>query len=352
MGSDDSAALRAAGAQARAPDSRARVAVIGAGMMGSGHAQCVAQSRRARLVAVVDLNLDRAREVAGQLKAAAYADYREIVGHSDVDAVIVCTPDWAHREICVEAAAAGKHILVEKPLAMTVADCDEIVRSAEAAGVVLMVGQILRFDPRYVAAKAAIASGEIGAVSYLYARRSNTAFQARRVEGKTSVLHYLAVHDVDWMLWAMGEPVTQVQAMASRKVLTDLGVDDGVFLLLRFMGGAVGCVEVGWARPEGSPFVLDAYLEVVGTLGALHIDTPNSGVLVEAERVRRIDTTYGFPVFGGSGGALREEVEHFLQCIQERQQPLVDGRQGRAAVAVIAAAAESARSGLPIDLSS
>jgi predicted dehydrogenase len=333
-------------------DDRLRVAVIGAGMMGSGHAQCVAQSTRAELIAVADLNLGRARELAGRLNTEAHTDYRDILARPDVDAVIVCTPDWAHREICVEAAAAGKHVLVEKPLAMTVADCDEIVRSAEAAGVVLMVGQILRFDPRYVAAKGAVASGEIGQVSYLYARRSNTAFQPRRVEGKTTVLHYLAVHDIDWMLWAMGEPVTRVQAMASRKLLVDLGVDDGAFLLLRFRSGAVGCVEVGWARPEGSPFVLDAYLEVVGTLGAVHIDTPNSGVLVEGAQVRRIDTTYGFPVFGGSGGALREEVEHFLQCIQERQQPLVDGRQGRAAVAVVAAAAKSARSGVSVELSS
>jgi len=330
-------------------DDRVRVGVIGAGMMGAGHAQCVAQSRRARLVAVADLDRDRARGLAERLGAAGGADYREIVGRSDVDAVIVCTPDWAHREVCVEAAAAGKHILVEKPLAMTVADCDEIVRAAEATGVLLMVGQILRFDPRYAAAKGAIAAGEIGEVSYLYARRSNTAFQARRVEGKTSVLHYLAVHDVDWMLWAMGEPVTRVQAMTSRKALTELGVDDAAFLLLRFLSGAVGCVEVGWVRPASSPFDLDAYLEVVGTRGALHIDTPNAGVLVEADRVRRIDTTYGFPVFGGSGGALREEVEHFLQCVQEGQTPLVDGRQGRAAVAVIAAAAQSALAGAPVD---
>jgi UDP-N-acetylglucosamine 3-dehydrogenase len=326
------------------------VAVIGAGMMGTGHARCVAQSGRGELVAVADVDLGRAQTLAEPLGAIACQDYREALQRPGVDAVIVCTPDWAHREICVEAAAARKQILVEKPLAMTVADCDEIIRSAETAGVLLMVGHILRFDPRYVAVRSVIASGEIGAVSYLYARRSNKSSQARRVEGKTTVLHYLAVHDVDWMLWAMGEPVSRVQAMASRKALADLGVDDAFFALLRFAGGAVGCVEVGWARPAQSPFDLDAYLEVVGTLGALHIDTPNAGVLVEAQGTRRMDTTYGFPLMGVTGGALREEVEHFLACIQENQPPLIDGRQARAAVAVIAAAAESARSGAPVDL--
>ncbi|UCG89045.1 MAG: Gfo/Idh/MocA family oxidoreductase [Gemmatimonadota bacterium] len=327
---------------------KVRVAVIGAGMMGAGHAACIAQSGRAQLMAVADIDLGRARELADQFGADACRDHSEMLARRDVDAVVVCTPDWAHLEVCLDAAGAGKHILVEKPLAMTVADCDAIIAAADAAGVTLMIGHILRFDPRYVAARAAVDSGEIGAVSYLYARRSNTVVQPRRFGGRTTVLHYLAVHDVDWMLWAMGEPVTRVQAMTSRKVLEDLKVDDVAFLLMQFSSGAVGCVEAGWARPEHTPFDLDADLEVVGTLGAIRVDTPNSGVLVEAQRVRRIDTTYGFRVVGRTGGALREEVEHFLECVQERRTPLIDGRQARSAVAVVTAAAESARTGQPV----
>jgi predicted dehydrogenase len=324
------------------------VAVIGAGMMGAGHAACVAQSDRAQLLAVADVDLGRAQELADRFGAAACRDYSEILARRDLDAVVVCTPDWAHLQVCLDAAGAGKHILVEKPLAMTVAECDEIISASDAAEVVLMVGHILRFDPRYVAARAAVCSGEIGTVSYLYARRSNTVLQPRRFGGRTTVLHYLAVHDVDWMLWAMDEPVTRVHAVASRKVLEDLKVDDVVFLMMQFATGAVGCVEAGWARPEHTPFDLDADLEVVGTLGAIHIDTPNSGVLVEAERVRRVDTTYGFGVAGRTGGALRDEVEHFLECVQERRTPLIDGRQARSAVAVVTAAAESARTGQPV----
>jgi myo-inositol 2-dehydrogenase/D-chiro-inositol 1-dehydrogenase/UDP-N-acetylglucosamine 3-dehydrogenase len=325
-----------------------RVAVIGAGMMGRGHATCVAQSGRAELVAVTDLNSGRADELAGRLGAAAYRSHRELLDRVDVDAVIVCTPDWEHREVCVDAASDGKHILVEKPLAMAVEDCDAIIAAADNAKVTLMVGHILRFDPRYAAARAAVDSGEIGAVSYMYARRSNTVVQPRRFGGNTTVLHYLAVHDVDWMLWAMGEPVTQVQAASSREVLRDLGVDDAVFAVLRFSGGAIACIHAAWVRAEHDPVDLDACLEVVGTRGSLHVEAPNAGLRVEGERSRRVDTTYGFAMSGKAGGALREEVDHFLQCLQEGRAPLVDGRQARAAVAVVNAAAKSARSGKPV----
>jgi UDP-N-acetylglucosamine 3-dehydrogenase len=324
-----------------------RVAVIGAGMMGSGHAACVAQSARGDLTAVADVAVERAEELGERFGVPVCRSHQEAIARADVDAVIVCTPDWAHRQICVEAAEAGKHVLVEKPLAMTPEDCDAIIAAA-GDGITLMVGHILRFDPRYVAARAAVRSGEIGAVSYLYARRSNKIVQARRFEGKTTVLHYLAVHDVDWMLWAMDEPVTEVYAASSRKALQALGVDDAVFASLRFAGGAVGCVEVGWVRPEHSPVDLDAYLEVVGTAGSAYVDTSNAGVLIEGERIRRVDTTYGFALAGEVSGALREEVEHFLQCVQEGRRPLIDGHQARAAVAVIAAAAESARTGQPV----
>lgn len=330
--------------------SNLRVGVVGAGMMGVGHARCVSQAPGAELAGIADLDRDRAEKLAGELGAAVYRTHQELLDGANPDAVIVCTPDWAHREVGVAAAQAGKHVLVEKPLAMTVEDCDAIIAAAEEAGVSLMVGHILRFDPRYAAARAAIQSGDIGAVSYLYARRTNKLAQARRFEGKTTVLHYLGVHDVDWMLWAMGEPVAQVYAASGTTALDDIGVADAVFCVLRFSGGAVACVEAAWARSDGDPIDLDAYCEAVGTAGSVHVETPNAGVRIEGEQARRVDTTYGFPVLGQTGGALREEVTHFIECAQERRAPLVDGRQGRAAVAVIEAALESARSGHPVSL--
>jgi len=325
-----------------------RVGVIGAGMMGTGHATCVAHSPRGELVAVADTALERAGALADQFGATAYETHADVLERADVDALIVCTPDWAHRDVCLDAAAASKHLLVEKPLAMTLDDCDAIIAACDQAGVTLMIGHLLRFDPRYAAVKATVAAGDIGDVSYLYARRSNTLIQPRRFEGKTTVLHYLAVHDIDFMLWTMGEPVTEVYAAASRKKLIDLGLDDSAFITLKFAGGAIGCVQVAWILPEHSSADLDAHLEVTGTKGALFIDTPNAGVRLEGELPRRLDTTYGFAIAGHTGGALREEVDHFLQSLQQGTPPLIDGPQARAAVAVVAAAAESIRTGQPV----
>jgi UDP-N-acetylglucosamine 3-dehydrogenase len=329
-------------------DTTVRVGVVGAGMMGVGHATCVSQSPLGELVAVADLDVGRATALAEPLGVASYATQAEFLAKDDIDAVIVCTPDWAHREVCVEAASAGKHVLVEKPLAMTLPDCDAIIKACDVAGVTLMVGHILRFDPRYSAVRSSMEAGDIGDVSYLYARRSNKILQPRRFQGRTTVLHYLAVHDVDWMLWALAEPVAETYARASRKALTDLAVDDSVFLTLAFESGAVGCIQVAWILPEQGSVDLDAYLEVVGTRGALVIDTPNAGVRMESERSRRLDTTYGFAVGGRRGGALREEVNHFLQCVRDGSHPIIGGRQARAAVAVIAAAQESIATGRPV----
>lgn len=329
-------------------DTGLRVVVIGAGMMGARHAECVAQARDGRLVAVADLDLARARETADRLGARAFRTHHEVLEGVTFDAAVVCTPDWAHVEVCCDLAAAGKHILVEKPLAMTVADCDAIIHACDAAGVTLMVGHLLRFDPRYAAARAEVAAGRVGDLSYLYSRRINTLVQPRRFQGKTTVLHYLGVHEFDWMLWTAREPVTEVRASASRAALRDLGVDDAVFTTLRFASGAVGFVHVAWILPETSSVDLDAYAEAVGTAGSVHIDTSNSGLRAEGEKPRRLDTTYSYSLLGEAAGALREEVNHFLRCVAERREPLIDGRQGRAAVAVAEAAARSALTGAAV----
>jgi UDP-N-acetylglucosamine 3-dehydrogenase len=135
---------------------RLRVGVIGAGVMGERHARIYASLPDVELVAVCDTRADIARALAKDLDATPYADFAELLRHPDVDAVSVCTPDDAHRAPCEAAAAAGKHVLVEKPLAMTVADAEAIITAATKTGVVLLVGHCLRFDPRYRTEKCAL----------------------------------------------------------------------------------------------------------------------------------------------------------------------------------------------------
>ena len=169
-----------------------RAGVIGVGTFGSLHARVYAELESTDLVAVADIQSERIEHFASQYGARGYADYNELLEKEDLDIVSVCTSDELHLKPALAAAAAGKHILVEKPLSLNVSDCDTMIRAAEDAGVKLMVGQILRFDPRYYAARQAIAEGQIGDPVHLFARRNNLRKSAIRLGKHTSVL--LLIH--------------------------------------------------------------------------------------------------------------------------------------------------------------
>src|SRR5437773_84043 len=146
--------------------------VIGTGIVGGAwHAYVYSHSPKAKLVAVCDLNEQRANEVGQKYGARkVYTDYRELLANPEVQAVSIATPDFAHREIAVAAAEAGKHILVEKPIATTVEDAEAIVNAAKKAGVKLMVDFHNRVNPPFANAKQSIQSGELGKPAYIYAR--------------------------------------------------------------------------------------------------------------------------------------------------------------------------------------
>jgi predicted dehydrogenase len=325
------------------------LAVIGAGMMGERYARVLAQLPHTRVAAVCDVVPETARRVAHTVGAVAYTDYRRLLEtEKEVHAVCVCTSDQAHREPCEAAAALGKHILVEKPLAVSVEDGEAIVHAARAAGVKLMVGHILRFDPRYVRAWQMVRDGRIGEPVHAYARRNNILASGRRLGGRTSVLYFLGIHDVDFLLWTLQDRPTRVYAAASRKVLADLDVDDSAFLTLHFAGGAIACVECSWVIPNRAMASLDARVEIVGTGGAVYVDVNGEGLTeVDSEKLGRADTFYASELHGRLTGIIRDEIEHFVTCVLEDREPLIPGEEALNAVRVVAAAHRSLASGLP-----
>ena len=138
------------------------IGVIGVGTFGSLHARLYKQLGICELKAVADVNPKRLDEICPLLQVEGYGDYRELLKRDDVHAVSICTTDELHVAPAIAAASAGKHIFVEKPLALTPQDCDQIIEAAQAAGVKLTVGHILRFDPRYATARKEIQDGKIG----------------------------------------------------------------------------------------------------------------------------------------------------------------------------------------------
>jgi len=314
--------------------------------MGAQHAACLGALPEAQLAAVADLEERRAQEVASRWGATAYGDYHEMLAQEGLAAVIVATSDAAHREPCSAAAHAGAHILVEKPLATTLADCDAIAEAAEQHGVRVLVGHTLRWEPRYVLARDAISRGDIGVVSFIFARRNNVASVARRVGRDTNVARFLAIHDIDWVQWALAERAVSVTARAVSRVLADMGTPDAYFILLRFPSGVLSCVEAAWVLPEQGSGQLDFQLEAVGSEGALHISVQDQGLRIDrAGGLRFPDIVYGPVIRGHVQGVYVEELRHFLAVARGEVEPACAVAEGRAAVAAVLAAERSAESG-------
>ena len=329
-------------------NNRLRVGVIGVGTFGSLHAQVYSQAEGCELVAIADVDEGRLEQVCDALGVEGHVDYRELLGRDDVDAVSICTTDELHVEPALAAAAAGKHMLIEKPLALTPADCDTIIGAAGEAGVKLMVGHILRFDPRYYTAHQRIAQGQIGELVHLSARRNNAFGSARRLAAHTSVLFFLGIHDLDFILWCVGAVPQRVVAQAVSKVLAD--TPDTVLALLQFADGPIASLEASWVLPESHPRGLDARFDAVGTAGALYVDGSGGSVIVAHERVEQPALYYVPELYGERVGILRDEIMHFVRCVTHDQQPVVGGQDGKAAVQVACAIQESYRTGRPIEV--
>ena len=324
------------------------VGVIGVGTFGSLHAQIYRQSPLCNLVAVADLRQARLDEVCPVLGVDGYTDYRALLDRGDVDAVSICTTDERHLAPALAAAQAGAHILLEKPLALRPADCDAIIQAAAAARVKLMVGHILRFDPRYHAAHQAIAEGKVGELVHLYARRNNALTSARRLADHTSVLFFLGIHDLDMILWCTGQMPERVYAQAVHRVLD--GTPDAVLAVLTFPGGAVAALEASWILPMSHPRGLDARFDVVGSGGALYVDGGGGSVVIAHERVEHPSLYYAPELLGERVGILRDEITHFVQCVREDRDPLVSGEDGKRAVQVACAIEASYQTGQPVEI--
>lgn len=335
--------------------------VIGAGIVGGGlHAHVYHHMPQAELIAVCDLNIERAREVAERY-AAPYAcsDYRELLARDDIAAVSIATPDFAHREIAVAAAEAGKHILVEKPLATTVDDAEAIVRAADEAGVKLVVAFQNRVSPAFAAARQSVDSGDLGELKYIYARLSNTKFVPTRMlpwASESSALWFLASHTLDMACWLLQDRPTRVYAVSRAGVLRELGIDTQDFhvAIVEFAGGAVVTLENSWILPETEPNVFNLKMELLGSAGSLYINTSDHRMVEKftADAISLPDML-GFTLDPDSArisGFTLEAIARFVDAVVDDAPLLATGAEGALVTRVLCAIEESARRGQPVEL--
>ena len=326
-----------------------RVGVIGLGWFGERHARVYAQLPNARLAAVCDLDPTRARQIAAATGAVPYADFAALLSRSDIEAVSICLPDRQHLDAALAAASAGKAILLEKPLAHDAATARRIVEAVEAAGTRLMVGHILRFDPRYVQVYEAAAPEKLGEPIHVRAKRNGVRSTARRLGGASSILFYMGVHDIDAMQWIGRSPISRVYAQ--KRQILGTGNEDALYALVNFANGALGSLDLSWAWPDGLMNGYRASLEIVGTRSAAYLDCADQGFYAVSQQGTVGGDTHLWPEINGRiVGDLADEISHFVEATRTGTSYLQHHREALAAIPVLDALAESAERGVPVDV--
>lgn len=331
---------------------RLKLGVVGIGMMGAVHIEANQRNALAEIVAIAEPDQERLDLAKARYNIpAAYRDYEEMFAKERLDGAIVCTPDDYHLGPVQAAAASGAHVLLEKPIATTVADGQAIIEACETAGVKLMMGFILRFTAPYIVLRQRLQAGELGKPTMVFASRACTKAEARRVGGRCNVNQYLSVHDIDTILWNFGAGVESVYCVRGDHLLKEeLKTADYYWTTIRYRNGFTAVTHSHWALPEASPNYVACQMLVTGTDGSAHLELTGQHLnVVTDKKFETPDVTFAFSVPGGSQ-AFRNEDEHFCESIRSGNEPLVTGKDGLNALKIILAAEESARSGQVVPL--
>jgi predicted dehydrogenase len=327
---------------------RLRVAVVGVGVMGTMHARAYAQCDSADLVGVMDLDATRVQEVSTALGVQGTTRLDELVEDPSIEAITVALPDREHVATTCRLLEAGKHVLLEKPMAHTLEAARQIAAAEEQSDARLMIAHLLRFDPRYEQAAVAVAGGRIGEAVHTYARRLCHRSVGVRLRGATTPVHFLATHDVDAIQWITGSRITRVYSRSVSKAVPgpDRSQLEVVVATLELENGCVGTLEAGWALPDGIPARMDARLEVVGTQGAVQVDVRDHGLhIIEAGAVSFPDTLHYPDVNGRLGGDVLDEVRHFVTAVRDQGPFVISTAEAMSVTAVNDAITRSLDSG-------
>lgn len=254
-------------------------------MIADIHARSIERLREYAVIkSVYSREIEKARAFARRHGVGEfYDDWRRVVRDEEVDAVVIATPNYTHREIAVEAARRGKHVFLEKPIATRLEDAREIVGEAERSGVKLFIGHCLRYWPEYVRVREAVSRGEIGSPSV--ARVYRLSSFPRWGGGWHGYMEYsggvvvdLAIHDIDFLVWTLG-PVSRVYGVGGRFTRDSVDAIDHAMYIIEFENGAIAYGEASWAMPETMPFT--TYLEIAGSGGALAVDNRSTASVYE-----------------------------------------------------------------------
>jgi UDP-N-acetylglucosamine 3-dehydrogenase len=305
---------------------RLRAGVIGVGSMGRNHARLYSELHGVELIGVADLNETLAISVAQSYGCKAFADYNSLLDEN-LDAVSIAVPTTIHSQVALDAIKRRINVLVEKPIADTVENADEIIKAARGNKVKLMVGHVERFNPAIIKLREIIDSGLLGDVVSISAKRVGPYSPRIRDVG---IVIDLGTHDVDIMSYLYGEKVKEVYALAGSVVHSH---EDHAIITLNFNNGGSGVIDTNWLTPHKV-----RSLTVIGSKGIAEVNYIEQTLRIfDQEWVRDAKIEKKEP--------LKLELMHFIDCVQHDKKPLVSGEQGKHALEVALAAVESARTG-------
>lgn len=334
------------------PTQPLRIGVIGAGRIGRVHAGNI-QTRlpNARVVAVADTMAAAAQRCTSDIGIPmALSDYRQLLGSSEVDAVLICTATDTHAQLIEEAAQAGKPIFCEKPIALDLAAIDRALAAAERAGVPLQIGFNRRFDANFRRIRQAVAGGELGRVELLHIiSRDPAPPPLAYIRSSGGIFVDMTIHDFDMARYLTGDEVTEVYA--SGGVLVDPAIGqagdiDTALTVLKFAGGAIGTID----NSRRAVYGYDQRVEVFGSAGAIAASNnyPNNTIISDAQSVRR-DLPLNF-FMDRYTESFVSELSAFVAAVTQGAPVPVSGRDGRAPVVIALAARKSLAENRPVRL--
>jgi predicted dehydrogenase len=335
------------------------VGVIGTGWCGGIRAETCANSPFVEDLHIAEIKEARLKEVAELTRpVTATTDYRILIENKTIDAVMISTtPEPTHYPIAKESLNAGKHVLLEKPIALELAEADELIALARSKDLLFTIGYSQRFNPKFAYVKRSIDEGKIGQPVSALVSRHITRNLGKKIGGrvKLSPAAMEATHDIDFVLWCLAprKPV-RVYAQEVRKIMgPQYNVPDCVWIIVTMDDGSAFTIGAGWVLPPAYPNFSSTWIEVVGTEGALMVDDTHRDVYVTTMQGGiqfPISTMPGESVGHVYAGPMAAETIHFLECVALGRQPIVTAEHARMVMQVYQAADLSAETGQPVDV--
>lgn len=314
--------------------SKIGVAVIGTGQWGKNHARVYKELPSAELVAVCDVNAERAKAMADQYGVKAYTDSTEMFKDKSIQAVNVCTWSTILFEEAMKALNAGKHVLVEKPMSTTPQQARQLVKTAEENGLHLTVGFLMRFIPGLQLIRQSVEDRKIGELVSVTAKRVS---QSPERIGDVGVVKDTAIHDIDVMRFLFQQdPVSVYAKMGSKRIQK---FEDYAQIMLTYENGATAFIESNWLTPYKTRTLI-----ATGTEAIMRLDYITQELWIE-EKTQTVQPRLPFQE------PLKAELQHFIDCINKTAKPIVTGEDGVKALEIAKAAIESSAKNTVVKIS-